>query len=91
VADGSGLTPAQLFERFRKGDLEESQKSLRAFKSLPGKQRFLGPAREFFRKEEVDQVRSSGAGVLEGIGGRKAFACLLDHLDPPKLRSTRAP
>jgi HEAT repeat protein len=89
VADGAGMTPARLFECFRKGDLEESLGALNAFRSLADKQRYLGPALEFFQNEEVDQVRSWGAGVLQGIGGRKAFACLLavfTHEDTPELR-----
>lgn len=87
--DGAGLTPAQLFARFRKGDLEVSQDALRTFRSFAGKQRFLGPALEFFQNEEVDEVRSWGAGVLEAVGGRKAFACLLAVFtgeDTPELR-----
>lgn len=87
--DGAGLTPAQLFARFRKGDLEVSRDALRTFRSFAGKQRFLGPALEFFQTEEVDEVRSWGAGVLEAVGGRKAFACLLAVFtgeDTPELR-----
>jgi HEAT repeat protein len=89
VAGGAELTPAQLFERFRRGQLEESQEALRAFKSFAGKQRFMRPALEFLQNEEVDQVRSWGAGVLESLGGRKAFACLLalfTREDTPELR-----
>jgi HEAT repeat protein len=76
------LTPSQLFERFRRGDREQSLEALRAFRAIDNKQRFLGPALEFFRTEEKDQVRSWGAGVLEGIGGRRAFECLLGVLTP---------
>ena len=89
AANGVGLTPAQLFDRFRKGDLGESQEAMRAFKSVANKQRYLGPALEFFQNEEVDQVRSWGASVLEVVGGRKAFAGLLAIFaedDPSELR-----
>jgi HEAT repeat protein len=83
------LTPAELFERFRKGDLEESREALRGFERVADKQRFLVPALEFFQTEELDQVRSWGAGVLQTIGGRRAFQALLAVFpedDPPELK-----
>jgi hypothetical protein len=76
VSDTAELSPAQLFDRFRKGDLQTSYEALAAFQQLADKRRFLAPALEFLATEEMDQVRGWATTVLEGTGGRKAFAAL---------------
>ncbi len=74
---GAALTADDLFEQFRKGNLEVSHAALQALAAVADNQRFLGPALDFFQGEEIDTVRSWGAGVLETIGGRRAFEALL--------------
>lgn len=87
--DAAELSPAELFDRFRKGDIQKSYEALAMFQALADKRRFLTPALEFLATEDVDQIRSWAATVLEGIGGRKAFAALRAVFKPDDTRESK--
>ncbi len=79
----------ELFEIFRKNDIETGRKALQDFKKEKNKDAFLEPTMRYLRQEGNDVLRAWGATVLEFTGGPAALSALLDLWNEAKDKNMK--